>query len=160
MRYPVEYDRGGFLRFGAKPEFAKGKYHLGHDFNTESGENVYAIEEGVVVRSDDVVGFGSTIKEAGGLIEIHHRNRITAFYGHVKLLVKVGDIVKEGQIIGKILPFYGPGGESWPHLHFGIHEGRDLTTKHIGYSRAIGNWVDPYEFIKDKIGEEIDKRNG
>ena len=69
-------------------------WHAGIDFAGRQGSDVIAVASGVVVFADRRDGYGN-------MVEIHHGNGITSRYGHHdKLLVKAGQIVKKGDVIG------------------------------------------------------------
>jgi len=94
------------------------------------GQNVYAASNGqIVFVSDDMpdqfpVGTVSSdiniFNGAGNSVVIVSEGGYT-IYGHLKpnsIVVKIGQIVKKGQLIGKV----GNSGNSQaPHLHFGLH---------------------------------------
>ena len=64
----------------------------------------------------------------GNLVEINHGNGYSTRYGHSsKLLVKVGDTVKKGQVVAKM----GSSGRSTgPHVHFEVLlNGRAINPK-------------------------------
>ena len=92
--------------------------HKGVDIGLETGDAVYAAFDGVVR-----VVMGT--RESGGygnVIVIRHINGLETYYGHLsKYLVKSGDLVKAGEIIG-----YGgsTGRSTGPHLH--------LETRYMG----------------------------
>jgi murein DD-endopeptidase MepM/ murein hydrolase activator NlpD len=70
--------------------------HVGIDIKTNCGEPIKAVEDGKVIYA------GDSIKTFGNLIIIRHKNRYNSVYGHVgKILVREGERVKKGQIIGK-----------------------------------------------------------
>ena len=85
--------------------------HNGIDFGLVTGTNLLATDEGEVLRADfDAKGYGYYVllKHAWG----------KSVYGHMKSVgVKVGDLVKRGQVLG---PSNNTGNSSGPHLHFGI----------------------------------------
>lgn len=86
-------------------------YHSGTDFRAAIGTPIKAINDGIVKISKDRF-------YAGGSVVIDHGAGIYSQYYHLsKMNVKVGDIVKKGDIIG----LSGDSGRvSGPHLHFGI----------------------------------------
>ena len=83
------------------------------DFAGKEGSNVISVAAGVVVYSGPRSGYGR-------LVEINHGSGFTPMYGHhKKILVKVGDIVKKGQVIGLM----GSSGRSTgPHVHFEVYK--------------------------------------
>lgn len=92
-----------YLDFGVKG-------HDGVDFALPYGTDVLSVDEGKVLIAKENWDYGTTI-----VIE-HLWGR--SYYGHLsKLLVKEGDSVAKGQIIGLS---GNTGLSTGPHLHFGI----------------------------------------
>ncbi len=83
--------------------------HGGIDFAINIGEPIYAVFDGVVRVAQVNGGYGN-------MILIRHYNNLETLYGHLsKMKVKVGQVVKAGDIIG----YSGNTGFSTgPHLHF------------------------------------------
>ena len=102
-------------RFGNRNDPITGKraWHSGVDFAGKEGSNVISVAAGVVVSSGPRSGYGQ-------LVEINHGSGFTTLYGHHKKIhVKVGDIVKKGQVIGLM----GSSGRSTgPHVHFEVYK--------------------------------------
>lgn len=98
-------------KFGPRTNPVTGKHgnHTGMDFATGSGSPIYAVADGTVKSSlfDRIYG-NQTILDFGG--------GVSSMYGHQsKSIVKPGQKVKKGQIIG----YVGSTGRSTgPHLHF------------------------------------------
>ena len=112
--YPVILENCKFSsRFGYRidPFTKKRKLHEGHDFSAKVGEEVLCTANGIVKSSRWYGSFGN-------YIEIDHGNGYVTVFGHLsKRLVKKGEKVERGQIIGKI----GNTGKSTaPHLHYEI----------------------------------------
>lgn len=152
MRLPVHYQKSNYRKFGYK---LNGKKHLGYDFKTELNQSVYAIDSGVVIYSQDVLGFGGyypTLTK-GGVILIKHKNYIS-LYGHCKSNLKEGEYINENQLIGKISSYFTEFGDV-PHLHFGIFNKVEIPPYPWGYDYKTGDWVDPKEFFL-KRGIKID----
>jgi murein DD-endopeptidase MepM/ murein hydrolase activator NlpD len=85
------------------------RMHKGVDLVTKSGSNIYAVEDGEVSFSGQMRGYGN-------LIEIKHSGTYSTRYGHnTKNLVRVGDRVKKGQIIGLV---GATGRATTAHVHF------------------------------------------
>lgn len=86
------------------------KNHTGIDIAANTGTSIKAAMDGKVTIS-------STVGDYGYHIQIEN-NDVATLYGHCsKLLVKKGDIVKQGQVIAEV----GSTGKSTgPHLHFEI----------------------------------------
>lgn len=104
-------------------------WHAGVDFAGSQGSDVVAVASGVVVFADRRDGYGK-------MVEIHHGNGISSRYGHhEKLLVKAGEVVNKGDVIGLM----GSSGRSTgPHVHFEVlRNGRN---------------IDPSQFISDVAG--------
>lgn len=86
--------------------------HKGLDIAGPFGSPVKAMAEGTVEFAGLRGGFGNCIM-------LKHANGIETLYGHLsKILVKVGDNILIGQIIGKI---GSTGRSTGPHLHYEIH---------------------------------------
>lgn len=103
--------------FGAREEIFKGvdSYHYGTDIANNIGTPVYSSIDGTVTIC-------SYNDETGNYIEVQNGN-ITTRYCHLsKKLVKVGDVVKKGQEIGKM---GDTGLVTGPHLHFEIMYNRN-----------------------------------
>ena len=112
------------------PKTKKKQMHKGIDMAGTWQEEVRASADGKVVFSGRNGSFGKTVK-------IRHRHGIETLYGHLhKNLVKKGDDVREGQIIGKM---GSTGRVVGAHLHYEI-----LVNKKA---------VNPYNFIS--IGRNL-----
>ncbi|HEY3363654.1 MAG TPA: peptidoglycan DD-metalloendopeptidase family protein [Symbiobacteriaceae bacterium] len=93
------------------PVFGVSSFHGGTDFAANSGDPIFAIEDGVVIHAgwDDVYG---------NRLVIDHGSGIASWYGHAQvLLVDVGDAVKQGQTIARA---DSTGLSTGPHLHLEI----------------------------------------
>jgi murein DD-endopeptidase MepM/ murein hydrolase activator NlpD len=109
------------------PVFHYYKKHDGVDLGEHTGDPLYASGAGTVTMAEWHTGYGN-------LVEIDHGNGYTTRYGHCsKLLVKVGDVVEQGQEIAKMGE---TGTATGPHVHFEI--------------RVNGATVDPLPFIRDQ----------
>jgi LysM repeat protein len=86
-----------------------GRMHKGIDFGAPTGEPIYATLPGRVVFSGVQRGYGN-------VIILEHENFVMTVYGHNDVnLVKVGDEVTQGQIIGTV---GATGNAQGSHLHF------------------------------------------
>jgi murein DD-endopeptidase MepM/ murein hydrolase activator NlpD len=87
--------------------------HDGIDIAAAKGTEVFALQEGRVFYS----GWRG---DYGRLVIVHHEDGTETRYGHLSdRLVKQGDTVKAGAVIGKV----GSSGRSTgPHLHFEVRQ--------------------------------------
>lgn len=102
-------------RYGRRTDPFSGRvaWHSGVDFAGKQGADIVAVASGVVTWSAERYGYGN-------LIEINHGNGFITRYAHCKEnLVKVGDVVKKGQIVALM----GSSGRSTgPHVHFEVYK--------------------------------------
>ncbi len=93
-----------------------GRPHDGIDISAPEGTPIRAAADGRVVYS------GDELKGYGNLIVIKHTGNFFTVYAHNQVnLVKEGDFVKQGDIIGRV----GQTGRiTGPHLHFEIRRGK------------------------------------
>jgi murein DD-endopeptidase MepM/ murein hydrolase activator NlpD len=85
--------------------------HRGMDFSCSTGTNVLAAASGIVAEATYKSDYGYTVL-------ITHTNGTQTRYAHMsQLLVKTGDVVTQGDVVG----LSGSTGDSTgPHLHFEI----------------------------------------
>ena len=93
--------------------------HSGVDITGTASKNVFAIQSGTVTVASYGYNSGS-----GNNIKINHGNGYVSQYMHLsKILVKKGDKVEKGQLIGYI----GCSGScTGPHLHFTVYKDNKL----------------------------------
>ena len=98
--------------------------HYGLDLDGDTGDPIYASNDGEVVMVRDCFGSGNTVV-------IHHGGRLFTAYFHLsKFEIKAGVNVKRGQLLGRV----GKTGRvTGPHLHFGV--------------KLDGKWVNPPSVI-------------
>lgn len=95
-------------------------YHRGHyalDIANKMNTPIYASAEGKVVKSSDGWNYGY-----GKYVVIDHGNGVETLYGHMnERKVKVGQIVKAGQVVGLMGNSGNVFGPTGIHLHYEIH---------------------------------------
>ena len=107
-------------------------FHKGLDFAGSLGSDVVSPENGkVILAGHNSMGFVVN----GNCLFIDHGHGVVTGYLHLSsILVKEGDFVKRGQLIGKV----GSSGiASGPHLHWGLY--------------VLGKTVDPIKWINTTI---------
>ncbi|MDE7380897.1 MAG: M23 family metallopeptidase [Muribaculaceae bacterium] len=93
------------------PVLGSSKFHAGLDISARDGTPVYATAEGCVVVAERKGGYGNCIDIDHGF------NYLTRFAHLNKILVKPGQKVKRGELIGLV----GSTGKSTgPHLHYEV----------------------------------------
>jgi murein DD-endopeptidase MepM/ murein hydrolase activator NlpD len=91
------------------------RFHSGTDLGAAMGTPVLAAYPGTVETADYVSGYGLTVI-------LNHNNAQQTLYGHMsQLLVKPGQVVQQGTVIGLV---GSTGNSTGPHLHFEV---RNLT---------------------------------
>ncbi|MGH1649123.1 phage tail tip lysozyme [Enterococcus gilvus] len=95
-----------------------GDYHRGLDFAHPQGTPIKAIDGGTVITAEFHYSWGNHVR-------VRHDNGQTSLYAHCSALkVKVGDKVKQGDIVGLV----GNTGNSFgAHLHLEISKSTDLS---------------------------------
>jgi murein DD-endopeptidase MepM/ murein hydrolase activator NlpD len=113
-------------KFGQRldPFTGKSAWHAGVDFAGKDNSDVIAVASGVVTHAAKRYGYGL-------MVEITHGDGFVTRYGHhAELLVELGQIVKRGQIIGRM----GSSGRSTgPHVHFEVLK----NGKHVDPTRYV-----------------------
>ncbi len=137
LQIPIQSDTEADITQGyGATAFAKlnyaGHWHNGIDLKAPIGTPVLAAESGVVVAAGNQDAYCP--KGAyGKFIVINHNNNLTTLYGHFsRQLMKKGDTVTRGQIIG----YSGQTGfATGPHLHFTVYA---QSTFYMGQSKYCG----------------------
>lgn len=124
-----------------------GDFHDGIDIGATKpgieGDKIYSVADGTVVISK--VNGGGVNKGYGYYVAIKH-NGFCSLYGHLQgLLVKVGQTVKAGQIIGKM---GNTGTSTGAHLHFRLIEGNEVPFDRLDNGKTKGS-VDPEPFLRE-----------
>jgi murein DD-endopeptidase MepM/ murein hydrolase activator NlpD len=115
----------------SSPYGLRGKrMHKGIDIAASVGTPIYAVEEGEVVRSQYVRGYGR-------LVEIRHSDMYSTRYAHnSKNLVEKGDYVYKNQMIALV----GSSGRSTgPHVHFEVQQS-GVAINPVKYLGAMDNF--------------------
>lgn len=120
---PVKVSPGNRMQWPAATrkinQYYRGWIHTGVDIECSYGQANYAADDGVVIRSGWMRGYGYSV-------EIDHGGGIKTLYGHnQKNLVRAGQRVNKGQAIGMC---GSTGRSTGTHLHFEvITNGRKLN---------------------------------
>ena len=119
----VEFTSGFGIR--SDPFLGRPAMHTGLDFRAQAGDPVRATANGKVASAGWAGGYGR-------MIEIDHGNGLATRYGHLsEISVKIGDVIKIGQVIGAV---GSTGRSTGPHLHY--------------ETRIDGEAVDPQKFLR------------
>ncbi len=127
VRKPVigEVDMSSPFGMRMDPFLGRPAIHTGIDLRGEIGEPVRATATGRVSIAGREGGYGN-------MVEINHGNGLATRYGHLSEIdVKVGQIVRIGEVIGRI---GSTGRSTGPHLHY--------------ETRVNGEAVDPQKFLR------------
>ncbi|MHB8464191.1 MAG: M23 family metallopeptidase [Acidimicrobiales bacterium] len=103
-------------RFGpnSDPFTGVAGFHPGVDFGASTGTPIQAPADGTVVYAGEESGYGNYTC-------IDHGKNVATCYGHQSaILVKLGDHVRRGQVIGLV---GSTGYSTGPHLHFEVRVG-------------------------------------
>jgi murein DD-endopeptidase MepM/ murein hydrolase activator NlpD len=145
---PVKALVGSGFRVPGRPD------HDGVDLIVARGAPIWATSSGIVTvaacdndrsgASCNVDGYPGKLG-CGWFVEVQHAGNVMTRYCHMveRPSAKVGDMVKAGQVIGRVGT---SGNSSGPHLHFEVHMNNDRSTTGA---------VNPVPFMKDK-GASLD----
>ena len=114
-------------RYGKRrdPLNKKSAFHSGIDFRGKRGEKIRSTANGIVKKAFKNGGYGNYVM-------IDHGNGYTTSFSHMqKYLVRRGDRVKRGQVIGLV---GNTGRSTGPHLHYEV--------------ALDGKTINPYNFMK------------
>ena len=126
-------------RYGMRihPILKTARVHTGTDIAMPTGSYVIAANDGVVIKSMYVTGYGN-------MVMIDHGGGVSTLYGHgSELIAQTGQEVKKGDIIMKA------GSTGWstgPHLHFEV--------------RINGTAVDSLPYITNQTNKTAGQENG
>ncbi len=118
--------------FGKRRDPFNGRmsFHDGVDIRGRRGQKVYATADGVSAFAGRNGGYGKYIR-------LQHTGDYETAYGHLqKILVKKGQKVKRGQVIGLV---GNTGRSTGPHLHYEIRCNNKLInpTKYMQVAKAL-----------------------
>lgn len=146
-------DAGGYLAFGVKVKARNNLIHIGHDFNCPEGSSVHACADGEVLaigELKDELSLNKTEPYIWLKLKDKHDHDFLAGYIHVKSNFKIGDKVNKGDIIGRVIEYWG-----WynnkktkmDHVHYMINTHADkLPSGFWGYRKETAGFVDPIQF--------------
>ncbi|WP_339060460.1 M23 family metallopeptidase [Tepidibacillus marianensis] len=109
------------------PIYHTRKFHAGIDIPAPQGSTIVAADDGVVILTSYVNGYGNTVM-------IDHGSGIQTMYPHIRnggIKVSVGQKVTKGQ---KIAEIGSTGNSTGPHTHFEV--------------RKNGTAVNPWTYLK------------
>lgn len=122
---PGELDMTSGFGVRVDPFLGVPAMHTGLDFRAAVGEPVRATAAGTVTIATWTGGYGK-------MVEISHGKGLATRYGHLsEILVKPGQSVHAGQIVGRV---GSTGRSTGPHLHY--------------ETRVDGEAVDPHKFLQ------------
>jgi murein DD-endopeptidase MepM/ murein hydrolase activator NlpD len=122
---PSSYNITSAFGMRKHPILRKYKMHTGVDISAQKGASIVAANSGTVIMAQyDKNGYGN-------MVVIDHGGGITTLYGHAsKLLVKVGQEVKAGDVIAKV---GSTGLSTGNHLHFEVRVNGEPKDPMNGY---------------------------
>lgn len=100
-------------RFGNRmdPFLGRPALHTGIDFRAETGADVKATGSGKVTIAENSGGYGN-------MVEIDHGQGVSTRFGHMSaILVRVGDRIETGDVIGRA---GSTGRSTGPHIHYEV----------------------------------------
>ena len=126
-RYPIENSPEISSPYGYRkdPFTNRRAFHHGVDIAVPSNTDVLSSASGTIIKTAyDRVG--------GNYIIIDHNNKYKTYYGHLsRILLKKGELVKKGQVIGKS---GNTGRSTGPHIHYQVYsDGKSLNPLSLIY---------------------------
>ena len=115
MKKPLNHVRitSHFSKRRYHPVLKRWRAHHGTDFGAKRGTPILSSADGRVIFAGRLGGYGKVVK-------IRHKDNYMTLYAHQsRIKVKVGEDVKQGQIIGYV---GNTGRSTGPHLHFGLYK--------------------------------------
>ena len=119
----ADYTMSSGYGYRVDPIYGASKFHEGLDFAASKGTDVFATGDGKVTVAGREAGYGNCV-------DIDHGYNYLTRYAHLsEILVKPGEEVKRGQLIGKV----GSTGKSTgPHLHYEVRF-KDVPQNPVNY---------------------------
>jgi murein DD-endopeptidase MepM/ murein hydrolase activator NlpD len=105
------------LRSFAPPPYPWLPGHRGVDLAAQRGDDVRAAGAGTVTVAGEIAG--------RGVVVVTHAGGLRTTYEPVAALVRVGDVVAAGEVIGTLSDGAVHCGGARPCLHWGLRRGRD-----------------------------------
>lgn len=126
--------------------------HLGDDWNglgggnTDLGDPVYSVADGIVVYAEDWEGgWGNVIRVWHNMGTIEEPDLVESLYGHLDtIMTNSGDTILRGQQIGTIGDAHGM---YYAHLHLEIRDSLNMPIGG-GYDGDTIGWRNPTKFIR------------
>jgi murein DD-endopeptidase MepM/ murein hydrolase activator NlpD len=130
------------------PVYHTSRFHAGMDFTAPEGTDIYATGNGKVVLAEWKSGYGNCI-------EIDHDYGYITLYGHLsKILVRAGQTVHRGDIIGLI---GSTGLSTGPHLHYEVHlNGNVMNPQNYYYLDLSPEEYDRMVQLSNNAGQAMD----
>lgn len=141
----VKITQGYGMTSYAKAGAYGGKPHNGIDFGISSGNKVFAVRGGKVIKT------GNNGRYAyGKWIAIDHGDGLVTLYGHLSSQsVSKGDNVETGEEIGKS---GNTGNSTGPHLHFSVFSSRSFELVESKYVKGllipVGASINPKRYLE------------
>jgi len=108
-------------------------FHTGIDLAVPLGTPVFAAADGVVMLARPMADGGGQLVGYGNYVIIQHDAGLKTLYGHLlTIMVKEGDVVHRGQLVGLV---GSTGNSTGPHTHFEV--------------RIENSPVDPMQMLPD-----------
>jgi murein DD-endopeptidase MepM/ murein hydrolase activator NlpD len=140
LKAPFKYDMriiSGFSYSRLHPVYKKRMPHYGVDYAAPHGTPVLASASGRVT-------FAARKGANGNLIKIRHPNGYTTYYLHLsKILIKAGQTVAQGDMIGRV---GSTGVATGPHLDYRILDNR-------------GKWINPRKYVALPSDKAVEKKH-
>ena len=124
------------------------RFHEGMDFSAPVGTDIFATGNGTVIYAGWRQGYGETI-------EIDHGFNYVTRYAHCsKLIAKVGQKVKRGDVIALV---GNTGKSTGPHVHYEVHyQGRPIDPRNFYFYDLSPEDYDRMVQLSSNMGNMLD----